>query len=218
MKLTIAANALLFALTTPAFAEGKDLHDKPRKLPKAMMAMKNHKSSSSFHKYKGKVYYYKALIFDPSSGKGVEDCDTVCGSVMFSKPEGFESPLTNVTYSISGLEPGLHGLHIHQARVDPDCASTMGHWNPLNTNHGSQLDAQRHLGDLGNILADQDGNAVGTGLFAHVPLDGLGQLSVVVHAGQDDLGLGGDAGSRAVGNAGARPGCGNIEEFYYYKY
>ena len=65
---------------------------------------------------------------------------------------------------------------------------------------------------MGNILADDNGVATGT-LLANVPLGGeygIRGRSVVVHAGQDDLGLGGDDGSRAVGNAGARPGCGNI--------
>lgn len=95
---------------------------------------------------------------------------------------------------------------------DISCSSTGGHWNPEENNHGSNLDAQRHIGDLGNILADGDGFAEGT-LLARVPLNGslsVAGLAVVVHEGTDDLGLGGDAGSRAVGNAGARPGCGTI--------
>ena len=79
-------------------------------------------------------------------------------------------------------------------------------------NHGGNLDEQRHLGDLGNILVDSKGVAVGT-LLAKVPLVGslgIEGRAVVVHAGTDDLGLGGNSSSRAVGNAGARPGCGNI--------
>ena len=71
---------------------------------------------------------------------------------------------------------------------------------------------QRHIGDLGNILADESGLAEGT-LLAYVPLSGnlgIAGRAVVVHAGTDDLGTGGDDGSRGVGNAGARPGCGNI--------
>ena len=73
---------------------------------------------------------------------------------------------------------------------------------------------QRHIGDLGNILADEDGAASGT-LLAYVPLwgeYGIRGRAVVVHEGTDDLGLGGDDGSRAVGNAGARPGCGTIRK------
>ena len=38
----------------------------------------------------------------------------------------------------------------------------------------------------------------------------IGGLALVIHAGEDDLGLGGDAGSVASGNAGARIACCNI--------
>lgn len=31
------------------------------------------------------------------------------------------------------------------------------HFNPLNKDHGSPLDDQRHAGDLGNIVAASDG-------------------------------------------------------------
>jgi hypothetical protein len=63
-------------------------------------------------------------------------------------------------------------------------------------------------------LLTPDGNATGS-LLAFVPLEGtkgIKNRSVVVHALEDDLGLGGDTGSRAVGNAGARPACGTIKE------
>ena len=34
--------------------------------------------------------------------------------------------------------------------------------------------------------------------------------AIVVHAGEDDLGLGGDDGSLATGNAGSRVACGLV--------
>ena len=37
--------------------------------------------------------------------------------------------------------------------------------------------------------------------------DSIVGRAMVVHAGEDDLGLGGDSGSRASGNAGARVAC-----------
>mmetsp|Transcript_15704 Transcript_15704/g.28304 ORF Transcript_15704/g.28304 Transcript_15704/m.28304 type:complete len:209 (+) Transcript_15704:61-687(+) len=146
-----------------------------------------------------------AELDDPAEESGVT------GYVTFTCPD-FDSDLTLVTYEIYGLTPGKHALHVHESPVDPDCASTGGHWNPKNNNHGSNLDAQRHIGDLGNVLADEDGVASGS-LLAYVPLGGslgISGLAVVVHEGEDDLGLGGDDGSRAVGNAGARPACGTI--------
>eukprot|EP00544_Gedaniella_sp_CCMP2646_P003915 CAMPEP_0202480120 /NCGR_PEP_ID=MMETSP1361-20130828/234_1 /ASSEMBLY_ACC=CAM_ASM_000849 /TAXON_ID=210615 /ORGANISM="Staurosira complex sp., Strain CCMP2646" /LENGTH=196 /DNA_ID=CAMNT_0049107523 /DNA_START=27 /DNA_END=617 /DNA_ORIENTATION=+ len=161
-------------------------------------------SSSSSSSSCGRTF--KAKLSDPLGKSGVS------GTVTFTCPSDFKSELTEITYNISGLSAGKHALHVHQEPVGDDCTSTLGHWNPENNDHGSNLDAQRHIGDLGNILADGDGNAKGT-LLARAPLTGdlgINGRSVVVHAGEDDLGTGGDDGSRSVGNAGARPACGTI--------
>lgn len=148
-----------------------------------------------------------AEMKDPEGMTGVE------GTVTFSCPE-FKSEFTLVKYELTGLTTGKHALHVHEFEVGADCGSTGGHWNPDNNNHGGNLDAQRHIGDLGNILADDSGMAKGE-LLAFVPLKGkkgIKNRAVVVHALEDDLGLGGDTGSRAVGNAGARPACGTIKK------
>ena len=164
--------------------------------------------------------YLEALVSNPSA-EDPEDCENnVCGVVKFSCAEQWQlNQLTEIQYSISGLTPGQkHALHVHEFQIgtgdDKTCLSAGGHWNPEGVNHGGSLDAQRHIGDLGNILANENGVAEGT-LLAYAPLQGnvrgIQGKSVVVHAGTDDLGTGGDDGSRAVGNAGARPACGNIE-------
>lgn len=221
-------DAMMIMMTSPRLRSNgnnnnNNIEEKERQLGSGMMrkemrareGKKKRKSQSQKRKSQksSKSFFYSASIEDPSN-PGVCDETTVCGTVAFSEPTEFKSDLTLVTYKITGLTPGLHGLHIHENPVETDCLSTLGHWNPKNQNHGSNLDAQRHLGDLGNILADDSGIATGE-LLANVPLDGgLDKLAVVVHAGTDDLGLGGDAGSRAVGNAGSRPGCGNIVLMY----
>ena len=161
---------------------------------------------------KGRCDPRVAIISDPTK-PGVCDSVTACGTVTFSCPD-FESDFTLVSYELSGLTDGLHALHVHEKPVMPDCASTGGHWNPKNNNHGSNLSFQRHIGDLGNVEV-VDGVASGA-LLANVPISGdlgIEGLAVVVHAGTDDLGEGGNDGSRAVGNAGARPGCGTIVGF-----
>ena len=71
---------------------------------------------------------------------------------------------------------------------------------------------RRHVGDLGNIVADKNG-IVKTRVVDRAGLAALGGdlditgLAVVIHEGEDDLGRGGDAGSRKTGNAGGRAGC-----------
>jgi Cu-Zn family superoxide dismutase len=155
------------------------------------------------------------LVAYLNNPNATDDCvKNPCGNVTFARTKsGFEM----INYTITGLPPGKHGLHVHMNPIPlgaADCLTAGGHWNPTGVDHGGNLFEQRHIGDLGNILADATGFAQGT-LHADTPFQGnrgiLGR-SVVVHAGEDDLGLGGNPTSRTVGNAGARPACGTIVE------
>ncbi|KAL8617892.1 hypothetical protein ACOMHN_016548 [Nucella lapillus] len=98
------------------------------------------------------------------------------------------------------------------------CGAAGGHFNPENKDHGSPDDDERHVGDLGNIVADSDGVAQLDFTDSVITLTGdngiLGR-SVVVHADQDDLGRGGNEGSRNTGNAGGRVACATIYTFPY---
>ena len=162
----------------------------------------------------------EARLFDPSemareNPRDVPDT-VVNGVVKFSCSDDWETngQLTKIEYRIEGLTDGLHGLHVHEFQIGGemmDCASTGGHWNPEGTDHGTNLDFQRHIGDMANILSI-DGVAEGT-LQAYIPLKGwlgIRGTAIVIHGGADDLGLGGNNGSRANGNAGARVGCGDV--------
>lgn len=82
-----------------------------------------------------------------------------------------------------------------------------------NTHHGKSSILLRHLGDLGNVIADDNGEI---NLFIddqliqlHGPSSNVGR-SFVLHAKRDDLGLGGDDESKKTGNAGGRIACGTI--------
>lgn len=89
--------------------------------------------------------------------------------------------------------------------------------------HGSrEADKQhRHAGDEGNIVADNNGIAnidFVDPLVSLIPNSKTGNNIVgrglVVHALEDDLGLGGNDGSLSTGNAGARLACGVIGIVY----
>jgi len=119
-----------------------------------------------------------------------------------------------IQYSFTGLLQGTHGFHIHEkADFSDGCTSAGAHYNPFNKLHGGPTDSERHVGDLGNIVANEAGVAEGTMVDTQIKLYGdqtvIGR-SFIVHADTDDLGRGGNDASKANGNAGARIGCGAI--------
>jgi len=82
-----------------------------------------------------------------------------------------------------------------------------------NVDHAGPDDASRHVGDLGNVIADSNGVAKIDITDKVISL--TGELSIigrtmVVHADPDDLGRGGHDLSKTTGNAGARVACGVI--------
>jgi Cu-Zn family superoxide dismutase len=93
------------------------------------------------------------------------------------------------------------------------CTSAGPHFNPFGKTHGAPSDETRHVGDLGNFKTDSNGNGKGSIQDSLVKLIGeqsvLGR-TIVVHAGTDDLGKGGNEDSLKTGNAGGRPACGVI--------
>jgi superoxide dismutase, Cu-Zn family len=108
--------------------------------------------------------------------------------------------------TLNGLTPGKHGLHIHEGR---SCKSRGGHFTPMNAPHGppDSADDKHHLGDLGNVVADQGGTANYSGVAKNVTLTGANNIDgrvLVVHQGEDDL------VSQPSGQSGEQIGCGVI--------
>lgn len=126
----------------------------------------------------------------------------ISGSVTFSSTdEGVQ-----VQGQFEGLEPGSHGFHIHQFG---DCTadngtSAGGHFNPMENEHGAPTDMNRHMGDLGNIEADENGTASVDYVDSNVRLSEILGRGVIIHAGEDDL------SSQPSGAAGSRVACGVI--------
>jgi len=111
-----------------------------------------------------------------------------------------------------GLTPGKHGFHIHEfGDLSKGCESAGGHYNPHGVDHGDIKSG--HIGDLGNVVADQNGVAKFKIVAPRIDL--VGEYSVVgrafvLHQDEDDLGKGGDDESLKTGNAGDRVACGVI--------
>jgi len=135
------------------------------------------------------------------------------GTVTFEQPD--ENTATTITWNISGQDPNANrGFHVHQFGDNTNgCISAGPHFNPFGKSHGAPSDEERHVGDLGNIRTDAEGNSVGCVEDNQVKLIGAESVlgrTVVVHAGTDDLGRGGTEESKKTGNAGPRPACGVI--------
>ncbi|KAI0346016.1 hypothetical protein BDW22DRAFT_1390089 [Trametopsis cervina] len=135
------------------------------------------------------------------------------GTVTFEQSDA--SGTVKVTGDLKGLDPSaLRGFHIHvSGDLSGGCLSAGPHFNPFNRNHGAPKDSDRHVGDLGNIETDEKGNAKFTIEDKLISLNGPTSIigrSVVLHAGTDDLGRGGNDESLKTGNAGARAACGVI--------
>ena len=129
-----------------------------------------------------------------------------------------------IDVNLSGLTPGKHGIHIHEAgNLLDGCKSCCAHFNPDKTRHGGPDDEsnRRHTGDLGNITANKYGIAKERIIDSTIKLRGIKYnvigRSLVIHQNEDDLGRGGDEESLKTGNAGERIGCaviGYAEPYY----
>lgn len=126
-----------------------------------------------------------------------------------------ETPSNGVllTVDLRGLEPGVHGFHIHETgRCEGDFSSAGGHFAPQGNAHGIWSPRGRHAGDLLNVVVAGDGTLRTERLAEAVTLrDGSpGSLmdadgsAIVIHAGADDY------RSQPSGAAGPRVACGVV--------
>jgi len=122
-----------------------------------------------------------------------------------------------LTPELSGLQPGIHGFHIH---TKPSCEAAEkegkpspaeaagGHWDPQNTGKHGEPWGAGHLGDLPALLVDADGKATQPVLAPR--LKSLAEIkghALMVHQGGDNH----NDHPKPLGGGGARVACGVIE-------
>ena len=135
----------------------------------------------------------------------------IIGTVYFT--EDIENHHVLIDIHLQGLKKNaLHGFHVHEAGdLTDQCTSMCAHLNPYGKTHGGPGKKERHVGDLGNLVADSEGCAKYRMVDNQIKLRGqkaniLGR-GLIIHADEDDLGQGGDADSLKTGNAGKRIAC-----------
>jgi len=136
------------------------------------------------------------------------------GTIKFSQEKEGSPTSIEVDIANSELTEGQHGFHVHQFGDNTNgCISAGPHFNPFKKTHGGPTDDVRHVGDLGNIAVDGSGKCATVLTDPQVSLFGehsvLGR-TMVLHAGVDDQGKGGNEESLKTGNAGGRVACGII--------
>jgi Cu-Zn family superoxide dismutase len=143
------------------------------------------------------------FLLEPKSGS------STAGEVTLTEENG------KVTFeaTITGLTEGTHAIHLHEKSdcTAEDGTSTGGHWNPTFENHGAWgAEEGFHRGDIGNFIANAEGNGVvefSTDLWCldcDNPEKNILGKAVIVHQGEDDL------VSQPSGAAGARISCAGI--------
>ncbi len=142
---------------------------------------------------------HAVAVLHPTEGNNVN------GVVNFYK----QGDSIKVVADVYALTPGKHGFHIHQYGdcTASDGTSAGGHFNPDSAKHGAPADMERHVGDLGNITADDSGHAHFVWTDGMIKFSGANSIigrGVIVHGGADDL------TSQPSGNAGPRVACGVV--------
>jgi len=135
----------------------------------------------------------------------------VDGYVKFSEDK--KTNMIKIELNLNGLKPNsLHGFHVHEAGDLTDkCTSMCSHFNPYGMTHGCPGMKKRHVGDLGNIKANSNGEAKYYFYDDMIKLRGtksniIGR-GIIIHDDTDDCGKGGNNESLKTGNAGKRIAC-----------
>ena len=149
------------------------------------------------------------LIKEVNINLNEKNSSGVQGKVVFSQ----KNNLVSMVSTLSGLTPGSHAIHIH---MKSDCSSddgksAGGHWNPTSEKHGKWGDLEGyHKGDIGNFVADSNGNAIiefSTDQWCIGCDDEKSNIlgkAVIIHQGEDDM------ISQPSGAAGSRISCAGI--------
>lgn len=120
---------------------------------------------------------------------------------------------TLLTPDLKGLEPGIHGFHVHQ---NADCGpaekegatvpglAAGGHYDPTKSGRHEGPYGNGHIGDLPPLYVGADGMATVPVLAPRVKLSDLKGRSLMIHAGGDNF----SDQPKKLGGGGARAACG----------
>jgi Cu-Zn family superoxide dismutase len=122
--------------------------------------------------------------------------------------------VVDLTVTVSGLKPGLHGVHLHAVgKCEPDFTAAGGHFDPgPASNTDPDANHPFHMGDVPNLEAGADGQGTLKAVTTRITLS-PGPLSIfdadgtaiIIHGNEDK----GETGAPKSGvSGGPRVACG----------
>lgn len=160
----------------------------------------------------------------PASGAGVVRAhadikgEGITGTADFVETQQGSGKIVTITLSVTGLKPGMHGVHLHAVgKCTPDFAAAGGHFDPGPAgNPDPDANHPYHMGDIPQLSAPASGKATMKVVTTRVTLsDGPVSLfdadgsAIIIHANPDQ-GITGEPRSGVSG--GPRIACGVIEK------
>lgn len=131
--------------------------------------------------------------------------DQIKGTVVFTKV----SDGIKIEADVEGLSPGQHGFHVHEfGNCSGEGEAAGAHFNPTHSQHGGPDSPVRHVGDLGNLVANEEGRAHYERVDSIIRFEGENSIigrSIIIHADPDDY------KTQPSGASGAKIACGIIE-------
>ncbi|GAV05886.1 hypothetical protein RvY_15948-2 [Ramazzottius varieornatus] len=112
--------------------------------------------------------------------------------------------------TVDGLSPGNHGVAVCESGdLSNGCESIGDHYNPTRSEHGTLENG--HVGDLGNVCADDTGRASFRIESRRLRLPDIIGRALALHDRNDDYGRGpANSSTKSDGNAGPKIACGII--------
>lgn len=170
----------------------------------------------------------RSLVLFAALGAGAAHAAETTVTVHAVGKDGVGKSLGTVTLSdteyglelapdLSGIEPGLHGFHIHEngscepattgGKMTPAGAAG-GHFDPRGAGGHGLPWGEGHLGDLPPLYVQPDGTAKHPVLAPRLTVEDVRGRALMVHAGGDNF-----ADQPApLGGGGARVACGVIAQ------
>jgi Cu-Zn family superoxide dismutase len=158
----------------------------------------------------------KAAAMKAGATKTVADIkgDGIKGRAELVERKSGTGTVVDVTVTVSGLKPGMHGVHLHAVgKCEPDFAAAGGHFDPGPAgNPDPDANHPFHMGDIPNLDVSASGQGTLKAVTTRVTLsdgplsifDGDG-TAIIIH-GNPDQGITGESKSGVSG--GPRIACG----------